>query len=68
MLELDILEDVIGGPPCRECGAMTRVMGIEQHAVIAQLTVVTIECSECGWMGATFAIPAQSKHGACHAR
>jgi hypothetical protein len=47
---------------------MMRVIGIEQHAVMAQLTVVTIECAECGWMGATFAIPAQSKHGACHAR
>jgi hypothetical protein len=47
---------------------MTRVIGIEQHAIMAQLTVVTIECAECGWMGAMIAIPAESKHGVCHAR
>jgi hypothetical protein len=67
MAELEIFADVIGGPQCGECGAMTRVIGIEHHSVMAQLTVVTIECVECGWVGATIAMPAPAEHGACHA-
>jgi hypothetical protein len=47
---------------------MTRVIGIEQHAAIPALTVVTIECIECGTMSATIAMPAPGKHGVCHAR
>jgi hypothetical protein len=68
MPELEIFADVIGGPQCRKCAAMTRVIGIEQHAVIAQLTVVTIECTECGSMAATIAMPAPAEHGVCRAR
>ena len=61
MRELEIIEDALDGPPCRECGAMTRVVGIERHPIISQLTVVTIECLECGLIGATIAMPRASK-------
>jgi hypothetical protein len=68
MTNLEIFADLFGGPQCKDCGALTRVIGMEQHAVIPQLTVVTLECAECGLMAATIAMPATSTHGAYHGR
>jgi uncharacterized Zn finger protein len=64
MLELEIFEHPLDGPPCRACGATTRVIGIEQHAVMSQITVVTGECRECGLIFATIAMPKPARHGA----
>ena len=59
MVELiGIVADTIMGPSCRECGAPTRVVGLEEHAVVTRLTVVTTECVECRLVAATLAMPA----------
>jgi uncharacterized Zn finger protein len=58
--KLEIFADALVGPQCRDCGTLTRVIGMEQHAVIPQLTIVTLECAECGWAAATIAMPAKS--------
>jgi hypothetical protein len=68
MAELQILTVSIGGPGCRECGAMTRVIGIEQHAIASEVTVVTLECTACGWTDTTIAMSPQSEQAVCHAR
>jgi hypothetical protein len=68
MTKLEIFADVFCGPQCRDCGALTRVIGMEQHAVIPQLTIVTLECAECGLMAATIAMPAKSTQNAYHGR
>jgi hypothetical protein len=44
------------------------MIGLEQHAVLPQLTVVTLECAACGWIVATIAMPASATHGDWHAR
>ena len=71
MVELEIVTDPLNGAPCRACGATTRVIGIEPHAVMSQMTVVTAECGECGLIVATIAMPTPAGHdadGAYHAR
>jgi uncharacterized Zn finger protein len=68
MTELGIFADLIEGPQCGACAATTRVIGFEQHAVMPQLTVMTVECIDCGTISATIAMPPPAEHGACHAR
>ena len=35
------------GPPCRECGAKTRLFGTENHPLIGQLRVLSYVCVDC---------------------
>ena len=68
MIKLELFANQIDGPPCGECGGTTRMIGLEQHAVIPQLTVVTLECAACGSIVATIAMAASETHGDWHAR
>ena len=34
-------------PPCRRCGAKTRLFGIESHPLIGQLDVLSYVCVDC---------------------
>jgi hypothetical protein len=35
------------GPPCRKCGAKTRLFGTESHPLIGQLRVLSYVCVDC---------------------
>ena len=35
------------GPPCRKCGAKTRLFGTESHPLIGQLCVLSYVCVDC---------------------
>ena len=57
MVELEMFAEGLEGPLCRECGAITRVVGIEHHPIVSQVTVVTLECVKCSLTTATIAMP-----------
>jgi hypothetical protein len=39
--------DRVKGPPCRVCGAQTRLFGTESHPLIGQLCVLSYACMDC---------------------
>jgi hypothetical protein len=69
MIMLELVADAFAGPEslvgpdCRKCGKATRVIGLERHWVIKQLTVLTFECVECRALFATVARQLTGKTG-----
>jgi hypothetical protein len=48
MLDIIISAGVWGdGPPCRKCGAKTRLFGTESYPLIGQLRVLSYVCVDC---------------------
>ena len=48
MLDIEIIAITTdAGPPCRVCGAETRLVGTETHAQMKELHVLTYACVEC---------------------
>ena len=68
MFVLQMADDVLVGPKCRQCGELTRVFGVESHTVIKKLTVVTFECARCGTVDTTLVTCPSGKRGGNDAR
>jgi Zn finger protein HypA/HybF involved in hydrogenase expression len=49
------VEKEVNGADCGRCGGVTRLVGLEDHPVIAA-TVLTFECKKCGAVEATIAM------------
>jgi hypothetical protein len=53
MFVLEMAAEALVGPKCKQCGELTRVFGLESHAVIKKLAVLTFECVGCGTVDTT---------------
>jgi hypothetical protein len=65
---IEVYHDALTGPACKQCGADTRVVGVERHWAISRLAVVTLQCALCGFLDAKIAMPVEDKRGVEHAR
>jgi len=68
MFVLEMADCALVGPKCRQCGERTRIFGVESHAVIKKLGVLTFECVRCGTVDTTVVTAPSGKHGGNDAR
>jgi len=62
MFTLEIIGEklILDGSNCKKCNGITRLVGMETHQLLRQITLLTFECLECGATEVSMAISEQS--------